>query len=168
MESIWIDNAGVMNIPCELTKDGYETQCQTVSTVKVHNDDYSDRIRQNFLSPILLTQSLLPWMDTKSGRVLFASSSTLYAINDLNTTFSACTYGWDGLNHYAYSKACIAHMAARLAKSTRVKIYGNIVATKCSWHESNVNWYSVSPWHRSHKTICSHYRIQSSICFKTV
>ena len=66
-------------------------------------------------------------MDTKSGRVLFASSSTLYAINDLDTTFSTCTYGWDGLKHYAYSKASIAHMVAQLARSTRVKVYGNIL-----------------------------------------
>lgn len=125
-----INNAGVMNIPCELTKDGYETQCQT-----------------NFLSPVLLTQLLLPWMDTKSGRVLFASSSTLYAINNLDTTFSACTYGWDGLNHYAYSKACIAHMAARLAKSTRVKIYAyhpGTVRTKLFAHTTVFNLPFVS------------------------
>lgn len=34
MDSIRLDNAGVMNIPCELTRDGYETQCQTVRTMK--------------------------------------------------------------------------------------------------------------------------------------
>ncbi|CAO3653118.1 unnamed protein product [Mucor fragilis] len=108
-----INNAGVMNIPCELTKDGYEAQCQT-----------------NFLSPTLLTQLLLPWMNTKYGRVLFASSSTLYAVNDLDTTFPTCSYGWDGLQHYAYSKASITHMVAQLASSTRVKIYGNILVQK--------------------------------------
>lgn len=74
-------------------------------------------------------------MDSKSGRVLFASSSTLYAINDLDTTFSSCTYGWDGLKHYAYSKACIAHIAARLAKSTRVKIYGNDSSERWIWND---------------------------------
>lgn len=63
-------------------------------------------------------------MNTKFGRVLFASSSTLYAINDLDTTFPSCTYGLDGLEHYAYSKACVAQIVSRLAKSTRVKIYG--------------------------------------------
>ncbi|KAK4514560.1 uncharacterized protein ATC70_002158 [Mucor velutinosus] len=125
-----INNAGVMNIPCELTKDGYETQCQT-----------------NFLSPTLLTQLLLPWMDTKSGRVLFASSSTLYAINDLDTTFSSYTYGWNGLEHYAYSKACIAHIAARLARSTRVKIYAyhpGTVRTKLFAHTTVFNLPFVS------------------------
>ncbi|KAL9557058.1 hypothetical protein MBANPS3_001584 [Mucor bainieri] len=119
-----------MNIPCELTKDGYETQCQT-----------------NYLSPTLLTQLLLPWMDTKSGRVLFASSSTLYAINDLDTTFSTCTYGWNGLEHYAYSKACIAHMAARVAKSTRVKVYAyhpGTVRTKLFAHTTVFNLPFVS------------------------
>ncbi|CAO0797561.1 unnamed protein product [Mucor circinelloides] len=125
-----INNAGVMNIPCELTRDGYETQCQT-----------------NFLSPTLLTQLLLPWIDSKSGRVLFASSSTLYAINDLDTTFSSCTYGWDGLKHYAYSKACIAHIAAQLAKSTRVKIYAyhpGTVRTKLFAHTAVFNLPFVS------------------------
>ncbi|KAI8639882.1 hypothetical protein BD408DRAFT_420695 [Parasitella parasitica] len=101
-----INNAGVMNIPCKLTADGYETQCQT-----------------NFLSPVLLAQLLLPWMNPQSGKILFASSSTLYAINDLNTDFSSHTYGLDGLQHYAYSKACVAHIVSRLAKSTRVKVY---------------------------------------------
>ncbi|CEP14150.1 hypothetical protein [Parasitella parasitica] len=97
-----INNAGVMNIPCKLTADGYETQCQT-----------------NFLSPVLLAQLLLPWMNPQTGKILFASSSTLYAINNLNTDFSSRTYSLDGLEHYAYSKACIAHIASQLAKSNR-------------------------------------------------
>ncbi|RCI01843.1 Retinol dehydrogenase 13 [Rhizopus stolonifer] len=101
-----INNAGIMNTPYTVTDDGYESQCQT-----------------NYLSPVLLTRLLLPWMNTKQGRVLFASSSTLYAINQLNTNFSYGKYRLNGLDHYAFSKACIGQLVPRLAKTTRVPIY---------------------------------------------
>lgn len=73
---------------------------------------------------MLLTCSLLPWVKEMTGRVLFASSSTLYAINNLATDVSSKQYSSNGLDHYAYSKSCVAQLVARLAKTTRVKIYG--------------------------------------------
>ncbi|KAI8095552.1 hypothetical protein BDF21DRAFT_406172 [Thamnidium elegans] len=101
-----INNAGIMNAPYKMTEDGFESQCQT-----------------NFLSPILLTRSLLPYISPKTGKVLFASSSTLYTVNDLNLNVPLQKYGLNGLDHYAYSKACIAQLVTHLAKTTSIKIY---------------------------------------------
>lgn len=72
---------------------------------------------------MLLTRLLLPYINPKSGRVLFASSSTLYAVNNLKLNVPLEKYDINGLNHYAYSKACIAELVPRLAKTTSVKIY---------------------------------------------
>ncbi|GAA5808363.1 hypothetical protein MFLAVUS_001754 [Mucor flavus] len=96
-----INNAGIMNAPYKMTEDGFESQCQT-----------------NFLSPVLLTRSLLPYISSKTGKVLFASSSTLYTVNNLNLNVPLQKYGLNGLEHYAYSKACIAQLVTRLAKTT--------------------------------------------------
>ncbi|KAI7896104.1 uncharacterized protein EV154DRAFT_493500 [Mucor mucedo] len=101
-----INNAGIMNTDYKMTDDGFESQCQT-----------------NFLSPMLLTRLLLPYISPKSGRVLFASSSTLYTVNDLDLSVPSKKYGLNGLDHYAYSKSCIAQLVPRLAKTTPVKIY---------------------------------------------
>lgn len=81
---------------------------------------------KNFLSPILLTRSLLPYMSQKTGRVLFASSSTMYTIADLDMKTPLTKYGMDGLGHYAYSKACIAQLVPRLAKTTPIQIHGKL------------------------------------------
>ncbi|CAO3695571.1 unnamed protein product [Rhizopus stolonifer] len=93
-----INNAGVMNVPYSKTVDGFESQCQI-----------------NYLSPILLTQLLLPSMNPRGSRILFASSSTLYAINNLDTNMPFRSYTHNGLEHYAYSKSCIAHLAQHLS-----------------------------------------------------
>ncbi|KAI9276404.1 hypothetical protein BY458DRAFT_505777 [Sporodiniella umbellata] len=105
---VLINNAGVMNVPYFKTVDGYESQCQI-----------------NYLSPILLTQLLLPCMNKLGSRILFASSSTLYAMNDLNTSMPFQSYKLDGLEHYAYSKACIAHLAQYMSTiiPNKTKIY---------------------------------------------
>ncbi|ORX44916.1 NAD(P)-binding protein [Hesseltinella vesiculosa] len=86
-----INNAGVMNIPFALTEDAIETQFQT-----------------NCLSPMLLSLSLLPWMNPKRSHMLFASSSTLYAASHLDPTLAKTSYTLDGLTHYAHSKMAIA------------------------------------------------------------
>ncbi|CAO3608376.1 unnamed protein product [Mucor hiemalis] len=101
-----INNAGVMNIPFRKTEDGFESQCQI-----------------NLLSPMLLTRLLLPHINPTNGRVLFASSSTLYAMNNLDANTPLKSYNLNGLDHYAYSKACVAQLVSRLAKTTSVKIY---------------------------------------------
>ncbi|CAO3596608.1 unnamed protein product [Absidia cylindrospora] len=107
---VLINNAGVMNIPCTMTGDGYEAQCQT-----------------NYMSPLLLTLSLLTLMDQDHGQILFASSSTLYATTHLDPLMATTTYGWNGLDHYAYSKMCITQLTRllgqKLAKqSSRIKV----------------------------------------------
>ncbi|KAI7898717.1 uncharacterized protein BX663DRAFT_523864 [Cokeromyces recurvatus] len=120
-----INNAGIMNVPYKMTKDNYESQCQI-----------------NYLSPILLTQSLLPWINKNTGRVLFASSSTLYAINNLDTTFPYKKYKLDGLSHYAYSKAYLSQFIPQLAKTTPVKIFAyhpGTVRTKLFKHTTLFN-----------------------------
>ncbi|KAI8372338.1 hypothetical protein EDC96DRAFT_500741 [Choanephora cucurbitarum] len=101
-----INNAGVMNVPYQSTMNGFESQCQI-----------------NLLSPMLLTEMLLPWIDRQCGRVLFASSSTLYAIRNLDTSWLKTSYRFQGLDHYAYSKACVAQLVSELAKTTDIKIY---------------------------------------------
>lgn len=109
-----------------MTKDGFESQCQIVRSLliimrlKISNVFF---FQKNFLSPVLLTRSLLPYINTKTGRVLFASSSTMYTINDLNLSMPLKKYNHNGLDHYAYSKACVAQLVPRLAKTTPVKIY---------------------------------------------
>ncbi|KAI8967590.1 hypothetical protein BDF20DRAFT_900203 [Mycotypha africana] len=101
-----INNAGVMNTPFSTTIDGYESQCQI-----------------NYLAPFLLTKLLLPSMDTMEGRILFASSSTIYAINNLDTNMPIRKYGLNGLDHYAYSKACIAQLAKHMSRTTPIKVF---------------------------------------------
>lgn len=72
---------------------------------------------------MLLTQLLLPHINSRSGRVLFASSSTLYAMNNLDVNTPLRSYKQNGLDHYAYSKACVAQLVAHLAKTTSIEIY---------------------------------------------
>lgn len=72
---------------------------------------------------MLLTRLLLPYINPNMGRVLFASSSTLYTVNNLDLNMPLKKYGLNGLDHYAYSKSCIAQLVPRLAKTTSVKIY---------------------------------------------
>ncbi|KAI8882439.1 NAD(P)-binding protein [Backusella circina FSU 941] len=103
--SLLINNAGVMNVPFSFTNDGYESQCQT-----------------NYLSPILLTQLLLPYMQDNS-RILFAASSTLYTTNNLDTKTPLTKYDLNGLDHYAYSKACISRMGPLIAKETNISTF---------------------------------------------
>ncbi|KAG0166138.1 hypothetical protein DFQ28_009039 [Apophysomyces sp. BC1034] len=94
--NLLINNAGVMNPPCQMTEDKIESQYQV-----------------NCLSPFLLTIKLLPWM-RPNGRVLFASSSTLYTISQLDFKMQERRYGMSGLTHYSYSKICVALLACRL------------------------------------------------------
>ncbi|CEG72740.1 hypothetical protein RMATCC62417_08240 [Rhizopus microsporus] len=103
-----INNAGVMNVPYLKTVDGFESQCQI-----------------NYMSPTLLSKLLLLHMNTEYGRILFASSSTLYAVNKLDTNTPLTSYSLNGLDHYAYSKSCIAHIAQYLSVSapSGVKVY---------------------------------------------
>ncbi|KAI8085043.1 uncharacterized protein BX664DRAFT_387685 [Halteromyces radiatus] len=96
---VLINNAGVMNIPYTVTKDGLEAQCQT-----------------NYLSPLLLTVSLLPLMNKDHGHILFASSSTLYAVNKLDPLMAKTCYTLDGLHHYAHSKMCVTLLAKKLGE----------------------------------------------------
>lgn len=64
-------------------------------------------------------------MNTKGSRILFASSSTLYAINHLETDTPLKPYTLNGLDHYAYSKSCIAHLAQHLSSLIHpaIKVY---------------------------------------------
>ncbi|KAG2220453.1 hypothetical protein INT45_004195, partial [Circinella minor] len=85
---ILINNAGIMNTPCHITSDNFESQFQT-----------------NCLSPFYLSLLLLPWMNKKDGRILFAASSTLHAASPrLDLSLVHKKYELDGLTHYAHSK----------------------------------------------------------------
>lgn len=68
-------------------------------------------------------------MNVRDGsRILFASSSTLYAVRELDVDMAKRCYQWDGLTHYAHSKLAVAIstlcLANELEKHTdKVKIY---------------------------------------------
>ncbi|KAI8381081.1 uncharacterized protein BYT42DRAFT_291408 [Radiomyces spectabilis] len=116
---IMINNAGIMNTPCALTEDGYEAQYQT-----------------NYLSPVLLTMLVLPWM-AEDGQILFASSSTIYGINGISSQRANQTYRWDGLSPYAHSKLCLALFVRTLAcqlekKRCRIHVHAYHPGTVCT------------------------------------
>ena len=70
---------------------------------------------------------LLPWMNKKDGRILFASSSTLYAASPrLDLSLARKSYGWDGLTHYAHSKLFITILAQYLGHQLRESGDNNI------------------------------------------
>ncbi|ORY99434.1 hypothetical protein BCR43DRAFT_472122 [Syncephalastrum racemosum] len=104
-----INNAGVMNTPYYKTQDGLESQHQI-----------------NCVAPLLLTINLLPWLHRQS-RILFASSSTLYTVNDLCFDRFKASYTWDGLTPYAHSKLCLAllaqHLGQRLLENSEMHVY---------------------------------------------
>ncbi|KAI9014341.1 hypothetical protein CLU79DRAFT_767166 [Phycomyces nitens] len=106
-----INNAGIMNTPCHTTVDGFEAQHQV-----------------NYISPMLLTLLLLPWIEKENGFVLFASSSTLYATTTVDFDFTRSSYGWDGLTSYAHSKLCLAQAVKALgiqlaAYKSNIRVY---------------------------------------------
>ncbi|KAI8338881.1 hypothetical protein BC941DRAFT_421463 [Chlamydoabsidia padenii] len=133
---VLINNAGVMNIPCTFTVDGYEAQCQT-----------------NYLSPLLLTISLLPLMNQEHGHILFASSSTLYATTHLDLRMTKTRYGFNGLDHYAYSKMCVTQLTIILGQklvkqSSRIKVncyHPGTVRTNLFNHTTMFN-LSITRW----------------------
>ncbi|KAI9305878.1 hypothetical protein BJ944DRAFT_287466 [Cunninghamella echinulata] len=107
---VLINNAGVMNIPYTVTKDGLEAQCQT-----------------NYISPLLLTLSLLPWINQQHGHILFAASSTLYAATPLDPFIAKTRYRLDGLTHYAHSKMMVTQLTRILGQklqnqASRIKV----------------------------------------------
>ncbi|CAO3622153.1 unnamed protein product [Cunninghamella blakesleeana] len=124
---VLINNAGVMNIPYTITKDGFEAQCQT-----------------NYISPMLLTLSLLPWINKHHGHILFAASSTLYAATPLNPYISKTQYKFDGLTHYAHSKMFVAQLTKLLGQklqnqSSHIKVncyHPGTVRTKLFAHST--------------------------------
>ncbi|KAG4081259.1 hypothetical protein H8356DRAFT_1352188 [Neocallimastix lanati (nom. inval.)] len=116
---VLINNAGVMNIPCAFTKDGYEVQCQT-----------------NYLSPLLLALSLLPFMNQDHGHILFAASSTLYATTHLDPRITKTSYGWNGLDHYSYSKILLGQKLTE--QSSRIKVNCKSTWKKRRYHPGTV------------------------------
>ncbi|KAL0073405.1 hypothetical protein J3Q64DRAFT_1733084 [Phycomyces blakesleeanus] len=110
-----INNAGIMNTPCHITADGFESQHQV-----------------NYISPMLLTILLLPWIEKENGFVLFASSSTLYATTTVDFDLARNSYEWDGLTAYAHSKLCLAEAVRALG-------------TQLTLHKSNIKVYAYHP-----------------------
>lgn len=108
---ILINNAGVMGIPFELTKDGYEIQYQV-----------------NFVAPLLFTLKLLPVLEATSSqtksRVVFLSSIghnaayKYFEPTDTIKKFPDSVFTWV---RYGNAKAAAIEVAQKLAK-----IYPNI------------------------------------------
>lgn len=117
---------------------------------------------------MLLTRSLLPSINSQNGRVLFASSSTMYTVNGLNLDMPLKSYSYNGLDHYAHSKACVAQLVPRLAKTTSAKIYCMFVYleiyTRMIDILTDISIYSLSSRHGSYKIICHNHCIQFATC----
>ncbi|KAI7867440.1 hypothetical protein BDF14DRAFT_1881829 [Spinellus fusiger] len=106
-----INNAGIMNVPYQKTRDGFEAQHQV-----------------NYLSPILLTLLIIPWIE-EDGCVLFTSSSTFFATSEIDMSMVHSSYTWDGLRHYSHSKLCLAYMTRVIAKQLTRRNSGTKVYT---------------------------------------
>jgi hypothetical protein len=66
-------------------------------------------------------------MNQDHGQILFAASSSLYAVSHLDPRVAQSVYNWNGLDHYAYSKMWLAQLARLLGQklvneSSRIKV----------------------------------------------
>ncbi len=98
-----INNAGIMNVPYQLTVDGYESHFQV-----------------NHLGHFLFTHHLLPVMRRSGGgRVVNVSSRAHMRWNqplNVNTMATAQGETYDGMTVYGRSKICNIYFSAYLAK----------------------------------------------------
>lgn len=101
---ILINNAGIMAVPFEMTKDNYEIQYQV-----------------NVVAPILLTFNLLPLLNKASDpRVVFVSSIGHMVATKYETTtdkLNKCPAVWYNFLRYGISKLAMIHFAKMLGKN---------------------------------------------------
>ncbi|KAG0046313.1 hypothetical protein BGZ83_008512 [Gryganskiella cystojenkinii] len=85
---VLINNAGMMDIPFGLTKEGYEMQFGV-----------------NHLGHYVLTLQLLSLLDkADQGRIVVLSSGALYSSDEIRYDLLQSSKGYSRLGHYSYSK----------------------------------------------------------------
>ncbi|KAG0308178.1 hypothetical protein BGZ98_008768 [Dissophora globulifera] len=109
---VLVNNAGMMDIPFGLTKEGYEMQFGV-----------------NHLGHYTLTLALLPLINkAPQGRIVVLSSGAMYASTDIRYDLLQSSKGYSRLGHYSYSKlANILFVKAldRRLKQARSKVTVN-------------------------------------------
>ncbi|KAI7825991.1 hypothetical protein BC939DRAFT_118104 [Gamsiella multidivaricata] len=85
---VLVNNAGMMDIPFGLTKEGYEMQFGV-----------------NHLGHYILTLELLPLLNrAPQGRIVVLSSGAMYSSTDIRYDLLQSSKGYSRLGHYSYSK----------------------------------------------------------------
>ncbi|KAG0275590.1 hypothetical protein BGZ95_008607 [Linnemannia exigua] len=85
---VLVDNAGMMDIPFGLTKEGYEMQFGV-----------------NHLGHYTLTLELLPFLnEAVQGRIIVLSSGAMFSSNHIRYDLLRSPEGYSRLGHYSYSK----------------------------------------------------------------
>ncbi|KAF9081775.1 hypothetical protein BGX23_000463 [Mortierella sp. AD031] len=102
---VLVNNAGMMDIPFGLTKEGYEMQFGV-----------------NHLGHYTLTLELLPFLnEAKQGRIIVLSSGAMYSSDDIRYDLLQSPKGYSRLGHYSYSK--LANLLFVKALDRRMKEY---------------------------------------------
>ncbi|KAF9586637.1 Retinol dehydrogenase 12 [Lunasporangiospora selenospora] len=100
---VLINNAGVMDMPFQSTKDGFEMQFGV-----------------NHLGHFALTMRLLPLLNkAPQGRVVVLTSGSMYASDNIHYDRLQSSKGYSRLGHYAYSK--LANMLFTKALDRRLR-----------------------------------------------
>ncbi|KAG0371588.1 hypothetical protein BGX24_001469 [Mortierella sp. AD032] len=85
---VLVNNAGMMDIPFGVTKEGYEMQFGV-----------------NHLGHYTLTLELLPFLkEAVQGRIIVLSSGAMFSSNDIRYDLLRSPEGYSRLGHYSYSK----------------------------------------------------------------
>ncbi|KAF9115490.1 hypothetical protein BGX27_007619 [Mortierella sp. AM989] len=100
---VLVNNAGMMDIPFALTKEGYEMQFGV-----------------NHLGHYVLTLELLPLLNkAPQGRIVVLSSGAMYSSSDIRYDLLQSPKGYSRLGHYSYSK--LANLLFTKALDRRLK-----------------------------------------------
>ncbi|KAI8599973.1 short-chain dehydrogenase/reductase SDR, partial [Dissophora ornata] len=100
---VLVNNAGMMDIPFGLTKEGFEMQFGV-----------------NHLGHYVLTLQLLPLLNkAPQGRVVVLSSGAMYSSTDIRYDLLQSSKGYSRLGHYSYSK--LANMMFAKALNRRLQ-----------------------------------------------
>ncbi|KAG0341358.1 hypothetical protein BG000_009402 [Podila horticola] len=111
---VLVNNAGIMDVPFGLTKDGYETQFGV-----------------NHLGHYILTNELLPLLNkAKQGRIVVLSSGAMYSSDEIRYDRLQTDVGYSRLGHYSYSK--LANLLFTKALKTRLEqADSNVTVNAC-------------------------------------
>ncbi|KAG0100319.1 Retinol dehydrogenase 12 [Podila epicladia] len=111
---VLVNNAGIMDVPFGLTRDGYETQFGV-----------------NHLGHYILTNELIPLLNkAKQGRIVVLSSGAMYSSDEIRYDRLQTDVGYSRLGHYSYSK--LANMLFTKALKTRLEqVHSKVTVNAC-------------------------------------